>query len=699
MLSARPPRPGRTLPITRASTGFDRSLARRLWQLLRVVLAAALAPIHLVLYTLAGLLWQVQLPAEAAATVLVVVINLLINGTQLALTEYRLAQLRRAFRAPVQVWRTDTLHACAPESLVPGDIVQLQRGDRVPCPATVMQGTALALDVSALTGERAQLLPADGAAIPAGADVVGGAAWIVCDAVAAAAPDDRAPLTRETPQLRMVWRVVVAAALLATAVAVLTLGVATARGTAWPELVRQLTVVAGLIPNALVLFVTVTQATAALASARAGVLVQRASAVELWAGVDVVCFDKTGTLTTNNLRVSALVPLALTEAACADVLGAYVACDGAGNQTSQTIAAAFPRAPLWAIASTGFDSARKWSAVVTADAAYYLGAPDVLMASVPEAWHASIAAAGAGSTARGLLLIRALLPQREDTLPMTADPLGMVLLADTIRPGASALVHQLQHAGVRCVVVSGDDPHTAAGIAALVGLQPETVRHGATLAGARPAELRAADVIGRVLPDQKAAVVRAWQATGARVAFVGDGVNDIPALLAADVGVAFAAAHAAVRDAAGLVVTNPDAAVLLQLRRRGETLRARVQRITTLVVTRVVAAAVVWVGMIVLALPTWQPLESTAIALFGVGMPSIIIAVIPHRTLTGAMRWRWIIGRALAAGIVLTGGWWWAARHGVSDTRALTAFSILMLWTLVAGMFLRDRFSKDTVVH
>lgn len=643
----------------------------------------AFSPIHLLLAALAASLSRVGFGAEAAVTIVVVVVNVVVHGVQLALAESRLAALRRAFQSPVSVWRADALVSLAPDAIVVGDIAQLTVGDRLPAECRLLESAGLTLDIAPVTGESERCTPAPGDSLPAGAIVVGGAAWVE---VTALAPFDAgsARQRNETANGRRARWIVGWSAVAAAVVALITVAVGSARGIDDVQLLRQLTVVAGLIPNALVLFVTVTHLVAAVADSRAGVLVQDIAAAAEWAAVDVVCFDKTGTLTANDIHVARLVPMGSTHTAFADLVGAYAACDGAGNRNSHAIAVAYPRTPLPVVASHGFTSTRKWSALQTTDASYYLGAPEILAAALLPEWRAALAAETRATHDRVLLLVQSARPLEPDhTLPDDGVPVGLVVLHDTLRPGAAALVEGLQAAGVRCVVISGDDPATAAAVAAAVGVSVTQVCSGTTLPAPTAPEyaplVRNATVIGRVVPEQKADIVAAWQQTGARVAFVGDGINDIPALRQAAVGIAFAAAQAAVRESAGLVVTTPDAAVLARLRRSGADTTARIERIARLVVTRVVAATLLWVGTILLSLPTWTPFDSTAIALFGVGLPSLLLAIFPHST-HALPTWPRVIGRAVVVGVLLCGVWWGAVGYGVTAPAWLTGAFIAVLW-------------------
>jgi cation-transporting ATPase E len=139
-------------------------------------------------------------------------------------------------------------------------------------------------------------------------------------------------------------------------------------------------VIAGLVPNGLLLAIAVAYALAAVRLSSKGVLIQQANAVESLSDVTVLCCDKTGTLTANRLSVQAIQPLGISEDELRTLLGAYAASVSSGNTTSAAIAEVCP-APAQAVsAEVPFSSALKWSALTFAHThkTFVLGAPELL---------------------------------------------------------------------------------------------------------------------------------------------------------------------------------------------------------------------------------------------------------------------------------------------------------------------------------
>jgi len=162
-------------------------------------------------------------------------------------------------------------------------------------------------------------------------------------------------------------------------------------------------------------------------------------------------------------------------------------------------------------------------------------------------------------------------------------PMGLVGLADPLRPEVPAAIARAKAAGVRVVMITGDGPVTARSIADQAGLPPGPVICGSDLERRSNAELaaqvRQTSVFARVLPQQKLQLVQALQAAGEVVAMGGDGVNDAPALKAADIGVAMGKRGTAVaREAADLVLLRDDLGALVEALALGRRIEANLQR-------------------------------------------------------------------------------------------------------------------------
>ncbi|WP_030607017.1 cation-translocating P-type ATPase [Streptomyces sclerotialus] len=552
--------------------------------------------------------------------------NALVGGVQRQRAEQALTALAKGQKQ--QARRADSRDDDAPATvdaarLVPGDLIKLDVGDVVPADARLLELTGLEVDESALTGESLpttkQITATPQAAIAdrrcmvfEGTTVVAGQATaVVVDTGEHTEAGRAVTLASRTPpaagvQGRLKELTGKALPLTFAGGAAVT-GLALLRGRPIREAVGGgVAVAVAAVPEGLPLVATVAQMAAARRLTRRGILVRTPRALEALGRVDTVCFDKTGTLTENQLRVARLVTADGTvcepdEDDAVDVLRlAGRACpqeaeDTAGRQahaTDEAVLAAAPADPDWtAKAGLPFEASRGYTAAVgesgAGDALLVVkGAPETVLDACEDLpaeaaeWAHSLAGAGL----RVLAVAARTLTTGHDPDELVNEPLaklqfaGFVALADAPRPGSAPMIEELRDAGLKPVMLTGDHPHTARAIAVALGWPDDTgVVTGEELAAAdragRARLLRDAGVVARVAPEQKLQVVEALRAAGKVVAMVGDGANDAAAIRAAHVGVGLAArGSAAARNAADLVLTDPDLSVLVEAVREGRAL-------------------------------------------------------------------------------------------------------------------------------
>jgi cation-transporting ATPase E len=308
---------------------------------------------------------------------------------------------------------------------------------------------------------------------------------------------------------------------------------------------------------------------------RRGAVVQRLSAVESMAAIDVLCLDKTGTLTTNRLRLDQVrvTDPGATEDEVRTLLALFASASlDERNKTVQTLRTALGESPAEVLDRLPFKSQNRYSAVrlrpagaERSDITLVLGACEALQplfAGGTDDWE-RIWAELLPTGLRLLTLARAVGPHGPfgSRLPdVRLRPLALIALGDELRPDAAKVLAELADQGIRFKILSGDHPETVR--AAVSGLNlpvsREDVVTGAELETASDAGrlLEERTIFARVLPRQKAEIVRALQERGHRVAMIGDGVNDILAIKRADLGIALGEGSAATRTVAGLVLEN-----------------------------------------------------------------------------------------------------------------------------------------------
>jgi cation-transporting ATPase E len=398
--------------------------------------------------------------------------------------------------------------------------------------------------------------------------------------------------------------------------------------------------VAGLVPmvpEGLVLLTSLALASAVTRLGRRSVLLQDLPAVEVLARVDVVCLDKTGTITEAELSVGDVEVLG-EHSDTEEALAALAAVDPTPNASLRAIAARFHASRDWrSTGSTPFSSARRWSgASFEGHGTWILGAPEMLLSertAFPDILGRIAAHTEAGR--RVLVLAHAAEPLAHNELPNGLQPAALVTLAERIRPDADATLRFLRKQSIALKVISGDHPRTVATVADQAGLQgpglPVDARELPHDEASRAALIEDRTVFGRASPQDKRSIVDALRSRGHIVAMIGDGVNDVLALKAADIGIAMGSGSAVTRGAAQLVLIDGRFSSLPSVLAEGRRIIANVERLAALFVTKTIYALllVVAVGIADLVFP-FLPRHLTLIGTLTIGLPAFFLSLAPN---------------------------------------------------------------------
>ncbi|WP_321780877.1 HAD-IC family P-type ATPase [Schaalia cardiffensis] len=316
-----------------------------------------------------------------------------------------------------------------------------------------------------------------------------------------------------------------------------------------------------------------------------------------------------------------------------------------------------------------FSSARKWSAFGNEEGAWYLGAPEILSPhsqdSSQDSPFTEMIAARTREGMRVVALAHSPGAVQSEELPKQRDVVGIVVLAEELRPDAKDTLDYFAQQKVRVRVISGDNPATVGAIATRAGLgRPDG--EPLVIADARdlPDDLLSdefqkavvtTDVFGRVTPEQKRAMVQALQADGHCVAMTGDGVNDALALKDADLGIAMGNGAQATKAVAQLVLVDSKFSVLPGVVAEGRRIIANMERVSALFLAKTVYAAVIVFACAILALQyPFLPRHFTYIDAFTIGIPAFFLALAPNsrRYVPGFLKRT--LALAVPAGVILS---------------------------------------------
>lgn len=638
--------------------------------------------------------------------------------------------------------------------IVLDDLLWIRAGEQVPADGQIIQTWGLELDESMLTGESRTVRHKVGEQVYSGATAVSGMALVKVNAVGshsyAATLTAQAKVYKKTVSdlnkgintiLKFMTFLVVPLCILLILSQIHTVGgwgTALSTGEWRQAVVSAVAGVVGMIPEGLVLLTSLNFAVAAMRLARHNTLVQELESVETLARVDALNLDKTGTITDGGIAFNRLVMLDSANAAAeqAATQALYDCCnEEQPNGTGQAVLAGLKAQGYGAGAVESrvpFSSARKWSAVRKSGETWYMGAPEVIISALEGDYSSVLQQVNeyANDGNRVLLVARSTAPLSEGScrqkrlrgaveganvsdgrqLDVQAEPVALVLCSEKIREDAERTLAWFREQGVRCRVISGDNPVTVGAIARRVKLTgdhepvamdarelPEDVNELARV-------LENVDVLGRVLPDQKKAIVQALHTQNHVVAMTGDGVNDALAIKEADLGIAMGNAAPATKAVAQVVLVDSKFSHLPDVVARGRQVMANMERVASLFLVKTVYSALISLGVVLTQIPyPYLPRHITYIGALTIGMPAFILALAPNtrRYIPGFLKR--VVTFALPGGIatalsVLLASWTlpnvmgWDVVNNDADLSALRATSAIILFLM--GVFVLARVAR-----
>ncbi|MGE3179469.1 MAG: cation-translocating P-type ATPase [Vicinamibacterales bacterium] len=545
-------------------------------------------------------------PVESLAIALILLLNAGLGVYQENKAEAALARLKKLATAQVWVMRDGTLQHVASTGLVPGDVVRVEAGDRIPADGVLLEAQGAMLDESILTGESVPVEKDVGDETFSGTLMVRGKGYAEVSRTGPASAMGRLATmiggieAEKTPLERRlhVFGTQIAKAVLALAVVLLAGGLVIEGVDRLGHIFMfSVALAIAAIPEGLPAVLTLALALGVERMARARAVVRRLSAVEALGSVTVVATDKTGTLTENRMHVKGVDSPDDARALRAMVLANDAEIDtGAGDPLEVALLAhaqaqgmdpADLRARHPRLGVLPFDSAIKFMRVTVGEegrrVSYLKGAPEVLLArsrlgdEERRHWEAK-ALARAAEGYRVLALAAC-----DNEVDRDLDFLGLLLLWDPPRAEVPGAIARAQAAGIRVLMITGDHPATAGAVARAIGIQGERVLTGAELDALPAPELAAAvrevNVFARVAPEHKLRLVEALKADGQVVAMTGDGVNDAPALKRSDVGVAMGQRGSDVtREVADLVLLDDNFATIVAAVEEGRGIYENIQK-------------------------------------------------------------------------------------------------------------------------
>ncbi len=527
-------------------------------------------PLVLLLLAAATLSYFIGEHLDAALIVAIVLLNGFLGFLQEFKAERTIESIKERIRVTSKVLRNGEVKEVEARLLVPGDVVILEAGDRVPADCRIVMGS-LSLDESMLTGESLPVFRSQKEMVYAGTLVVKGNAHAEVMATGMSTRIGEISRLSEgqtpTPFQRKLQNL---SAFLGKVVVVVSLLIAVVGIAQGKELFKMIELGISLgvaaVPEGLIILSTMCLAIGVKRMADRRAIVKRLPAVEALGSVDVLCVDKTGTITENRLVV---------KEACGDVESLKLAAALTSQELKDPLDNALRE---WAgkkrpESFESFDPDKKFARAFLKGRMYLKGAPEVVAKhckKLPPGFEKDIH----DMASRGLKVIAFASGVHEGKLELH----GLVGLYDPPRKGVEKVIATAKELGIDVRMITGDHPETARAIAEQVGISGKVVDFGEN--GFSETEVADASIFARVTPEDKLRIVEELQKRGLKVGMTGDGVNDAPALKKADIGIALGSGTEIAKEAADIVLLDDNLNTIVEAAREGRNVFVNVRKAT-----------------------------------------------------------------------------------------------------------------------
>ena len=554
----------------------------------------------------------------------VIAINTAIGIYQEVRSKNALEELSLLGRNKYRVNRDNEIIEVDSEEIVLGEYLHLNLGDQVPVDAEIIEGS-IEVDESLLTGESDNIYKTTGDALMSGSNVVSGSCLVKVTAVGGDSYINK--LAKSTKEFKKypsklrdyMDRILKVISVLLVPVAIMLYVRGASLGRGYTDIVlRSAGALVGMIPEGLILLVSVSLAVAAMKLAKKKVLVQELYCVETLARVDVLCFDKTGTITTGNMNVVEI------DRKVASELSSYLAYFEDENATSRALKNHLTCEKKWDVDEIGaFSSKNKYSYIQLKEGGtYFFGAYEFL------GFEEGMTEYYESLKQQGYRILSLAYTDEKVTTPSNMKLIGHVVLSDEIKANTKETFKYFESQGVAVKIISGDNHIAVLGVAKKAGFKEDARAVDMTKVTEENFEsvVLENDIFGRVTPDQKQRMVEILQKNGKTVAMSGDGVNDVLALKKADISFAMNGATSAAKSVSNIVFLTNDFAVFYDILMEGRRVINNIQKVASLFLTKTFFSIVFAVISVLFAFEfAFIPIQFTIISAITIGVPSFFL--------------------------------------------------------------------------
>jgi cation-transporting P-type ATPase E len=586
----------------------------------------------------------------------------------------RLDQIKVDFAKKITVMRNGKEESILANELVEGDIVIVREGDGVPTDGKILKAEYLQLDESLLTGESNYIAKAEGEGIVGGGFVVTGQAYYQVTGVGAnnyinVLGTESKNFSKQKSSLEKIGDRLTILFVLGSFI----FGAGTyfsSRQIGYdlqPSLLALLTAVALIIPQTLIFLFTFSFSISVLKLSKIGVLVQRGSAIESLANLDILCLDKTGTITTNDMKVIASKYWSTTEAELGGIFSYMTPLVYGKNKTFSAVSEFFTQHPP--VNATDFDQSPFTSKTKMAKAQFQFdgkyihlayGAFSSLQKFIAPDVQKEVEAYINEQESQGRRLIVGVI-DRSDKPTSIADmefqstAVWIISLKEELNAGIRETLNRLKDLGIELKIISGDGIMSVQRVLQEVGMSDYQPIDLSAYQGSISEAALEYNVFARAKPEDKLTIIKALQSRGKLVGMVGDGVNDVLALKLSNLSIAMESGAKIARDVADIVLLNNDFRLVPQILFEGQNIIANLIYMNKLFIAKTLHA----IGMIAfcismgLLLPI-LPAPTLIYSFLTSSMPSYVIAFSRRHIIPGRSFFRAVMPFAVTSAIAVT---------------------------------------------
>ncbi|QWQ38714.1 HAD-IC family P-type ATPase [Gemella sp. zg-570] len=586
--------------------------------------------------------------------VLVIVINTVIGIYQEVKSKNALEKLSLISRAKYKVNRDNKVQEIDIYEIVLGEYLNLNLGDQIPCDGVLIAGE-IEVDESLLTGESDNIYKKVNDKLLSGSNIVSGSGLMKVTAVGEDSyinklAQDSKKFKKYPSKLRDYLNTILKyISFLLVPVAIILYLRGKFIGLDYVDIVlNSAGALVGMIPEGLVLLVSVSLAVSAYKLTKKKVLVQELYCTETLARIDVLCFDKTGTITTGNMNVVAIDELAKEK------LSSYLAYFDDENATSRALKKYLRLEKKWHVIKKGaFSSRDKFSYIQVKDeGTYFFGAFEFLdikekLASNFEEYKNN------GYRILTLAFSKDFIDKPKDT-----ELIGNVVLSDEIKENTKQTFDYFNSQGVDIKIISGDNHKAVLGVAKKAGFNKNALAVDMTKVSDEDFESVVLNnqIFGRVSPNQKEKMVEILQKNGKTVAMSGDGVNDVLALKKADISFGMKEATSAVKSVANIVLLTDDFGVFYNILMEGRRVINNIQKVAALFLTKTFFSISFAILSVIFAMKfPFIPIQFTVISALTIGIPSFFLTFEENKQIVKNNFMKEVLTNASLAGSILVG--------------------------------------------